>query len=150
MTLIFLFLKYFDYITKNMLFPQVVKSESEIKCTNIFFSKTLQQFNVFYITRSTQSAERISNHQKGLCRIKVHHALRVKNIFCMKSQLEGMESSIWATQGTSKNYVDKRRYSYLPNSRGASDKRGGRKISEKLINREGQNASNKQGGWKIY
>ena len=38
-------------------------------------------------------------------------------------------------------------YSYLPNKRGDSNKRGGWTFSEELINGEGKNAPNKQGGW---
>ena len=38
-------------------------------------------------------------------------------------------------------------YSYLPNKRGGSNKRGGRTFSKELINGEGKNVPNKRGGW---
>ena len=38
-------------------------------------------------------------------------------------------------------------YSYLPNKRGGSNKRGGWKFSNQLINREGEKVPNKRGGW---
>ena len=38
-------------------------------------------------------------------------------------------------------------YSYLPNKRGGSNKRGGRKFSNQLINGEGEKVPNKRGGW---
>ena len=41
-------------------------------------------------------------------------------------------------------------YSYLLNSWGCSNKRGGWKILMILIKGEGENVSNKWGGWKIW
>ena len=41
-------------------------------------------------------------------------------------------------------------YSYLPNKRGGSNKRGGWKFYQDLIKGEGQNVPNKQGGWKLF
>jgi len=39
------------------------------------------------------------------------------------------------------------RYSYLPNKRGGSNKRGGWKFSNQLIKREGEKVPYKRGGW---
>ena len=39
-------------------------------------------------------------------------------------------------------------YSYLPNSRGGSNKRGGWQNCQYEINGQGENVSNKRGGWK--
>ena len=38
-------------------------------------------------------------------------------------------------------------YSYLPNKRGGSNKRGGWKFSNQLISGEGEKVPNKRGGW---